>query len=64
MITTSTIAAASSMVLMTSWMDSLMAMVESYRTFTCMVLGMLLFRLGSSSSTSWAMLMGWRSARR
>ena len=57
-ITTSTMAAASSMVLMTSWMDSLMAMVESYRTFTCMVLGMLRFRLGSSSSTSWAMLMG------
>ncbi|MNF80348.1 hypothetical protein D3C84_625910 [compost metagenome] len=57
-ITTSTMAAASSMVLMTSWMDSLMAMVESYRMLTCMVLGMLLFRLGSSSSTSWAMLMG------
>ncbi len=57
-ITTSTMAAASSMVLITSWMDSLMAMVESYSTLVCMVLGMLLFRLGINSSTSWAMLMG------
>ena len=41
--------------------NSLMAMVESYRMLTCMVLGMLLFRLGSSSSTSWAM---WRTTPR
>ncbi|CSA65933.1 Uncharacterised protein [Vibrio cholerae] len=56
--TTRTISAASTMVLITSWIDSLIATVESYNTFISMLLGMFFCSSGSISSTSLAMLIG------
>ena len=57
-ITTNTISAASRMVLITSWMESLIAIVESYMIVILMVLGMLRSMVGNNSRTSLAMLIG------